>query len=589
MRKPFKIFLNENGYLDVYDGKCYHKRGDKVGLKYFSSNTDKVRDIAGLRTKRNRCDKKMLGTHKKEYGSDIDLNEGGLLMIGKEDILDRVCRSLHDKIATAEEAAAIIKPGMRIGTSGFTPSGYPKAVPLALAERMKKDPFKVDLWTGASVGPELDGALSEVEGIGFRMPYQTNDTVRKQINGGIIDYCDLHLSESAQLARYGYLNGMIDVAIIEVCKITEVSGEPGMAGLIPTTSMGNSASYVATADVVIVEVNTTQPVELEGMHDSYVPKDPPDRDCIAVIKADTRIGTPYIPCEKSKIKFIVPCDISDKTRPLGAIDDDARAMSQHFLEYINKEVKAGRMPKNLLPLQSGVGNVANAVISGFVNSDLEHLSVYTEVIQDGMFDLIDAGKLDFASGTALSPSPDGLKKFYDNIKEYRKKLLLRPQEVANSPEVARRIGIIAMNTAIEADIYGNINSTHIMGTKMMNGIGGSGDFARNGYLTVFFTQSTAKGGDISSIVPMVSHHDHTEHDVDLICTEQGCADLRGLSPRKRALEIINKCSHPDYRPMLLDYYERAVKETKNAHTPHLIGEALSWHKRFVDTGSMKMK
>lgn len=506
-------------------------------------------------------------------------------MIGKNDILDRVCAKFQDKIGTAEEAAALIKPGMNIGTSGFTPSGYPKAVPLALAERMKKEPFKINLWTGASVGPELDGALAAVNGIAFRMPYQTNNDIRKLINSGEIDYCDLHLSESAQLARYGYMHGDIDIAIVEVCKIIDVDG---VAGLIPTTSMGNTASYVQSADVVIVEVNTTQPVELEGMHDVYVPKDPPYREAINVVKADTKIGTPYIPCDPAKIKFIVPCDIADKTRPLGAIDDDARAMSQHFLDYINREVKAGRMPKNLLPLQSGVGNVANAVISGFVNSDLEHLSVYTEVIQDGMFDLIDAGKLDFASGTALSPSPDGLKRFYDGISEYRKRILLRPQEVANSPEVARRIGVIAMNTAIEADIYGNVNSTHIMGTKMMNGIGGSGDFARNGYLTVFFTQSTAKGGDISSIVPMVSHHDHTEHDVDLIVTEQGCADLRGLSPRKRALEIINKCSNPAYRPMLLDYYERAVKATKNAHTPHLIEEALSWHKRFNETGTMKL-
>ena len=245
------------------------------------------------------------------------------------------------------------------------------------------------------------------------------------------------------------------------------------------------------------------------------------------------------------------------------------------------------MPKNLLPLQSGVGNVANAVISGFVDSDLKDLSVYTEVIQDGMFDLIDAGKLSFASGTALSPSPEGLDRFYKNIKEYRKRIVLRPQEVANSPEVARRIGIIAMNTAIEADIYGNVNSTHIMGTKMMNGIGGSGDFARNAYLTTFFTASTAKNGLISSIVPMVSHVDHTEHDVDIIVTEQGLADLRGLSPKKRAKEVIEKCAHPDFKPILQDYFERADAATKHAQTPHIIKEALSWHERFIETGTMK--
>ena len=283
----------------------------------------------------------------------------------------------------------------------------------------------------------------------------------------------------------------------------------------------------------------------------------------------------------------MPCDIPDRVRPLGEIDENSRKMSQNFIHLLHDEVKAGRMPKNLLPLQSGVGAVANAVISGFVESDLKDLSVYTEVIQDGMFDLIDAGKLNFASGTSLSPSPEGLKRFYDNIKEYRKHIVLRPQEVANSPEVARRIGVIAMNTAIECDIYGNVNSTHIMGTKMMNGIGGSGDFARNAYLTVFFTVSTAKGGAISSIVPMCSHIDHTEHDVDIIVSEQGLADLRGLSPRQRAKVIIENCAHPDYKPMLMDYYERALAATKSAHTPHILEEALSWHERFQATGTMK--
>lgn len=188
------------------------------------------------------------------------------------DILNRVRnKELQAKIVTAEEAAAFIKPGMNVGTSGFTPSGYPKAVPLALAARMEKEHFQINLWTGASTGDEEDGALARANGIKFRMPYQTNKDMRNAINSGKIDYCDLHLSESAQLARYGYMGGKIDVAIVEACAITEEGN------IIPTTSMGNTASYVQTADVVIVEVNTSQPLELEGMHDVYVPLDPPNR------------------------------------------------------------------------------------------------------------------------------------------------------------------------------------------------------------------------------------------------------------------------------------------------------------------------
>ena len=497
------------------------------------------------------------------------------------DISDRVRnKDLQAKIVSAEEVAAYIKPGMSIGMSGFTASSYPKAIPLALAERMKKEPFKIDLWTGASTGPELDDTLAAVHGIAKRLPYQTDAILRGEINDGSVDYLDLHLSESAQLGRVGYL-GKLDLAIVEAVAITEEGN------IIPSTSLGNAASYVQQADVVIVEVNTTQPLELEGMHDVYVPLDPPHRLPIPIVKADDRVGTPFIPCTPDKIKFIVPCDIKDHTRDLAPIDENSKKMSQFTLEFLNAEIKAGRMPKNLLPLQSGVGNVANAVMAGFVDSDLEDLTVYTEVIQDGMLDLIDANKLNFASGTAFSPSPAGMERFYKDVAKYKKYLLLRPQEISNSPEVVHRLGVIAMNTALEVDIYGNVNSTHVTGTKMMNGIGGSGDFARNAFLTIFYTPSIAKNGAISSIVPMCSHIDHTEHDVDVIITEQGIADLRGLAPKKRALEIINNCVHPDYKPVLLDYYNRAVEATKHAHTPHIIKEALSFHEKFIETKSMK--
>lgn len=497
------------------------------------------------------------------------------------DISDRVRnKDLQAKIVSAEEVAAFIKPGMSIGMSGFTASAYPKAIPLALAERMKKEPFTVDIWTGASTGPELDDTLAAVHGIKRRLPYQTDNILRGEINNGSVDYLDLHLSESAQLARVGYL-GKLDIAIVEAVAITEEGN------IIPSTSLGNAASYVQQANVVIVEVNTTQPLELEGMHDVYVPLDPPHRLPIPIVKADDRVGTPFIPCTPDKIKYIVPCDIKDHTRDLAPIDENSKKMSQFTLEFLNAEIKAGRMPKNLLPLQSGVGNVANAVMAGFVDSDLEDLTVYTEVIQDGMLDLIDANKLNFASGTAFSPSPAGMERFYKDVEKYKKYLLLRPQEISNSPEVVHRLGVIAMNTALEVDIYGNVNSTHVTGTKMMNGIGGSGDFARNAFLTIFYTPSVAKNGAISSVVPMCSHVDHTEHDVDVIITEQGIADLRGLAPRARALEIINNCVHPDYKPVLLDYYNRAVEATKHAHTPHIIKEALSFHEKFIETKSMK--
>ena len=245
----------------------------------------------------------------------------------------------------------------------------------------------------------------------------------------------------------------------------------------------------------------------------------------------------------------------------------------------------GRLPKNMLPLQSGVGNVANAVLTGLLDGPFDELLGFTEVLQDGMLELIKRGKMTAASATAISLSSEALKDFNEHIAFYRDRIVLRPQEISNHPELVRRLGVIAMNAMIEADIYGNINSTHVMGSAMMNGIGGSGDYARNGYLSFFVTPSVAKGGKVSCIVPMVSHVDHTEHDTQIIVTEQGLADLRGLSPRQRAQVIIDKCAHPDFRPLLQDYFDRA--RSKGAqHTPHILGEALSWHERCLATGSM---
>lgn len=498
-------------------------------------------------------------------------------------INDRIrMTGLRNKIMSAEDASNLICDGMIVATSGFTPSGYPKAVPLALTKRAEAlDRFSITLITGASVGDEIDGALTRSGLIKKRFPYQTHNDIRDEINSGKILFQDVHLSHLPQYLKSGFY-GNIDVAIVEALAITKEGG------IIPTTSVGISPTAIQLAQKVIVEINTSQPMTLEGMHDIYFQQRPPHGKPIPIMHPGDRIGTTYIPCDPNKIEAIVFTDIKDGARQFSSIDEKSFIISGYIMEFLNHEVKMGRLPKNLLPLQSGVGCVANAVLGGLVHSNFHNLTCYSEVIQDSMLDLIDSGKVIVASGSALTPSKEGYDRLYKNLEKYASFVVLRPQEISNSPEVIRRLGVIAMNTAIEIDMYGHVNSTNIMGSKMMNGIGGSGDYTRNAYLSFFSTPSTAMNGDISSIVPMVSHVDHTEHDVMIVVTEQGLADLRGTSPTERAMKIIDNCAHPDYKYMLKDYMVRA-STGKNKHEPHLIEEALSWHHRFMQTGSMRFK
>jgi succinyl-CoA:acetate CoA-transferase len=326
---------------------------------------------------------------------------------------------------------------------------------------------------------------------------------------------------------------------------------------------------------------------LEGMHDVYYgTRLPPHRLPIPILKSSDRIGEPYFKVDPEKVIAIVETASPDRNSPFNPPDATSQQIAEHILEFLAWEVKQGRLPENLLPLQSGVGNIPNAVLAGLNKGRFENLTAYTEVLQDGMLDMLDSGKMVCASATALSLSPLALARFNGDLARYRQSIILRTQEISNHPEVIRRLGIIAMNGLIEADIYGNVNSTHVMGTQIMNGIGGSGDFARNAYLSIFMTPSTAKAGAISSIVPMVSHVDHTEHDVQVIVTEQGLADLRGLSPKKRAKVIIENCAHPAFRPALLDYYDRALRDSHGKHTPHLLDEAFLWHRNFLGEGHM---
>lgn len=485
--------------------------------------------------------------------------------------------SLHDKVMPAAQAAALIENGMTVGMSGFTRAGEAKAVPQALADRARLDPLQITLMTGASLGNDLDKQLTDAGVLARRMPFQVDSTLRKAINDGKVMFIDQHLSETVEQLRNLQIKP-VDLAVIEAVAITE------QGHIVPTTSVGNSASFAILARQVIVEINLAQPMALEGLHDIYIPTYRPTRTPIPVVACDSRIGQTAIPLDPAKIAAIVISNQPDSNSTVLPPDVDTKAIADHLVSFFCREVEQGRLTHKLMPLQAGIGTIANAVMHGLLDSPFHDLTMYSEVLQDSTFDLFDAGKLSFASGSSITLSARRHEQVFNDLERYKSRLVLRPQEISNHPEVIRRLGIIGINTALEFDIYGNVNSTHVAGTRMMNGIGGSGDFARNAHLAIFVTKSIAKGGALSSVVPMVSHVDHTEHDVDILVTEQGLADLRGLAPRERARVIIDNCVHPSFRQALDSYFHAAC--ANGGHTPHILREALSWHINAEETGRM---
>ena len=449
------------------------------------------------------------------------------------------------KFITAEEAAEFIHHNDNVGFSGFTAAGTPKVVSVALAKKAEAEhaagrPFQIGVYTGASTSDYIDGALSRAKAIKSRTPYQSHKDSREAINNNEIAYFDLHLSHLAQTLRYGFL-GKVDVAVIEATDVTP-DGE-----ILLGPGVGATPTFCSLAEKIIIELNHHDPKELRGMHDIYQPLDPPYRREIPIYKPSDRIGVPVVKVDPKKIIGIVESDKRDGVKPFAPVDEVTMKIGNNVCNFLAQQLKSGLIPPQFLPLQSGVGNIANAVLACLgSNPDIPAFEMYTEVVQDAVIDLMKEGKCKFASSCSLTVSDDKLNEVFQNIGFFHDKIILRPGEITNNPEVERRIGL-------------------------------------NAYLSIFTCPSTAKGGKISAIVPMVSHLDHSEHSVQVLITEQGVADLRGKSPIQRAHAIIENCAHPMYKELLWDYLKLG-----KGHTPHRLNAAFAFHNEFLKSGDMAL-
>ena len=459
-------------------------------------------------------------------------------------------------VLSAEEAAEQLHDGATVGFSGFTAAGSAKAVPRAFARRAQAthaagESLRIRALTGASTGEALDETLAAADALAWRAPYQSSRSLRGRINRQECEFLDMHLSHVPQMIEFGFL-GNIDVAVIEAVDVTR----DGRVFL--STSAGISPSLLRHADRVFIELNARHSQRLSEMHDIVVQARPPHRQPIPIFHSMDRIGRSFAVVDPERIAGVIHTDEPDGIPDFKASDAVSQAIGRNVVEFLLSEREAGRIPREFLPLQAGVGNISNAVMGGLCSHEgIPPFQMYTEVLQDSQVDAMLGGHVQGISTAALTVTDDKLQTIYDQMDFFSQRIVIRPQEISNHPGIIRRLGVIAINVAVEFDIYGMANSTHACGTKLINGIGGSGDFMRNAYLSIFVTPSTAKGGAISSIVPMVTHVDHNEHSVQILVTEQGVADCRGLGPLERARTIIDNCAHPSYRDYLHRYVENA--------------------------------
>jgi succinyl-CoA:acetate CoA-transferase len=485
-------------------------------------------------------------------------------------------KELLEKVITAKEASLFFKDGMMVATSGNPLMGYPKATFLALADRMKQEGgIKIDLLSAGPLGPEVEEALVQSKGIRTRIGAIGSELLRDAVNRGEVRFVEGKGGQLPAHVRQGRF-GKIDLAVIEAIGITEEGN------IIPSTAVYDAPEWVELASSIIVEINLLRPLEMEGMHDVYLKT---LGHPVPIVNPLDRIGTPYIPTQSEKIRFIVGSAVPDRDTPEISMDIQGKLIAKHLLNFLEEEIRRGRLSTPLPPLEVGIGGIGSSILRELGESDFSPLFFYMPAITDPVLDLIDRSKVGGVTGLALRFTLKAWIKFQSDLERYKRFIILRPIGITNSAEIIQRLGVIAINVGLEADIQGQVNSSHLMGSKIWTGVAGSYDYSRNGVISIFALPSITKGGNISSIIPLVSHVDHTEHEVDIVVTEHGIADLRGLDPWERAQRIIEGCAHPDYRKLLMDYLIRAKKES--GHIPFSLDGAFSFHRRYRERGTMK--
>jgi acyl-CoA hydrolase len=484
---------------------------------------------------------------------------------------------LLDKVMDAEDAVRKFVAGSKaIAISGMTGTGYPKVVPRAMSEYVERagEKFDVVVYGAGTVGVDLEEYLSRI-GIRRRFPIGASaEVTRKLVNSREFEAYDMWLTEYSRWLRDDVLTrrfGGIDIAIVEATGVTE-------EGLVLGTSVDAIPVFIEKARGVIVELSLVKPYML-GLHDIYVPK---INEVIPVRSVLDRIGDRVVKIPKSKVMAVVPSTIDDQRGAYSPGGDIDRRVVENIVDFLSKEASEDpNLRTDYVTLQPAAGPIAS-LLADRIHEIGFSLSIWGEIASVRWLKTLNEN-VKAISGSAIYtlPGDERLREeFYENIDEFKDRVVLRPQAISNSPEIISRFYHINVQQAIEVDVYGQVNITYI-GDRFIVGVGGSGDHAKASYITIVALPSIT-GSGLPRVVPLVYHVDLVDHDVDIIVTDQGWADLRGLSPLEKARAIIEECAHPSYKDILWDYLETVVKKT--GHRPVDLRKAVEFREKLFTSG-----
>lgn len=478
---------------------------------------------------------------------------------------------LAGKVCTPEQAAGLIPEHGVVAASGYTAAGDPKATLLALAARGRAGEIhKIDLITAAQLSGEVENALAEAGILDRRAPFTVSGAVRRLANLRQIRYVEAAMGKMPRVFAAGSF-GVPDVAVVEAMGLDE-DGR-----MIPTTSVGMTQLMCQKAGRIIVELNTAQPELLCGVHDVY---ESPCHTGAVLRSAGERVGRPWIQVDLNKVEAVVFSHQTDAPAAPAEPDETERAVCEQLMGFLERTFPGQRLP----PIQTGIGSLSKAILAGFRGSRYRDLTFFCGALQAEMVGLLAEGKAEVLSGGSVPTDPETLELLRGFGPGLRERLVLRSMEVCNGSAAVGGLGVLALNTGIEMDLFGNVNSSHIGGTRLVNGIGGGAAFAANAGLSVMLMPSTRKEGRISCFVPHTPHVDVIHHDVDVVISEYGVADLRGLDDVECARLILQNCAHPDYRAGLEQSLERAL--AGGGHHPLSLDGAFAWQEQFLRSGTM---